>query len=399
MTTPLAVSRFRVQNFKAIRDSGIVRFSPLTAFIGNNGVGKSSLVEGLETLKHIARDGLDEAMQRWRGFDFIRNKAVTRQLRYTKEGKAWQTSPTFFGIAGTAWTGFGESRASRPYRAYSQITMGEANNEVFFLREMLSQKRETGKRTVSRHTDGTVFDGVEDVEGHFIGLSPNESVFYAEPSLALWQFVRIQPENMIAPRPVRQVAGYLPLATDGSNIAEFLIDIRYRDADAFDGIIEAMQTVLPYAVDIQPVVTSEIGRNAYIRLQEQNITEPLPAWLLSTGTLRVVALLALLRHPEPPPLIVIEEIENGLDPRTIHLLVEEMRYAVENGTTQIILTTHSPYLLDLLTLSQIVVVERGESGEPQFHRPSDEESLQKWSDQFTPGQLYTMGRLGKGNKY
>lgn len=62
MTTPLAVSRFRVQNFKAIRDSGLVRFTPLTAFIGNNGAGKSSLVEALEILKTIMGQGLNEAM-------------------------------------------------------------------------------------------------------------------------------------------------------------------------------------------------------------------------------------------------------------------------------------------------------------------------------------------------
>ena len=49
-----------------------------------------------------------------------------------------------------------------------------------------------------------------------------------------------------------------------------------------------------------------------------------PGWLLSTGTLRILALLACLRHPDPPPLLVVEEIENGLDPRTIHLLVEEI---------------------------------------------------------------------------
>ncbi len=156
--------------------------------------------------------------------------------------------------------------------------------------------------------------------------------------------------------------------------------------------------VLPYAVDLHPTVTSETGRNSYLRLQEMGLPDPLPSWLLSTGTLRVVALLALLRHPEPPPLIVIEEIENGLDPRTIHLLVEEMRYAVENGITQIILTTHSPYLLDLLSLSQIVVVERDATGEPKFFRPGDDASLDKWSAQFTPGQLYTMGRLGRGGK-
>ena len=62
----------------------------------------------------------------------------------------------------------------------------------------------------------------------------------------------------------------------------------------------------------------------------------MPGWLLSTGTLRVLALLALLRHPHPPSLIMIEEIENGLDPRSVHLIVDEIRNAVEMGLTQVI---------------------------------------------------------------
>lgn len=77
MTKPtLALRTFRLQNFKAVRDSGPVRFTPLTAFIGNNGSGKSSLIEGLETLQSIVRDGLDEAMQTWRGFENIQKRAV-----------------------------------------------------------------------------------------------------------------------------------------------------------------------------------------------------------------------------------------------------------------------------------------------------------------------------------
>jgi predicted ATPase len=116
-----------------------------------------------------------------------------------------------------------------------------------------------------------------------------------------------------------------------------------------------------------------------------------PGWLLSTGTLRILALLACLRHPDPPPLLVVEEIENGLDPRTIHLLVEEFRAAIDAKKTQIIVTTHSPYLLDLLDLSHIVVVERVD-GEPVFHRP-DKAQLAEWSKSFAPGRLYTMGRL------
>jgi predicted ATPase len=90
---------------------------------------------------------------------------------------------------------------------------------------------------------------------------------------------------------------------------------------------------------------------------------------------------------------VVEEIENGLDPRTLHLVVEEIRAAITAGTTQVILTTHSPYLLDLLDLSHIIVVER-EEGQPVFNRPNAKE-LANWSKSFSPGQLYTMGNLTK----
>ena len=54
----------RIRNFKAIVDSKTVKLGPLTAFIGNNGSGKSSLIEALETYQSIVRDGLDTAMQR-----------------------------------------------------------------------------------------------------------------------------------------------------------------------------------------------------------------------------------------------------------------------------------------------------------------------------------------------
>jgi len=115
---------------------------------------------------------------------------------------------------------------------------------------------------------------------------------------------------------------------------------------------------------------------------------------MSTGTLRILALLALLRHPKPAPLIVIEEIENGLDPRTVHIIIEEIRRVVESGLSQVILTSHSPYLLDLLDLSHIVLVERV-NGQPIFTRPSHDVELQKWAKRFGPGKLYTMGRLGR----
>ena len=59
----LSLQSFRLRNFKAVQDSGLIRFTPLTSLIGNNGSGKSSLIEGLEMLQHIVMDGIDEAME------------------------------------------------------------------------------------------------------------------------------------------------------------------------------------------------------------------------------------------------------------------------------------------------------------------------------------------------
>lgn len=89
---------------------------------------------------------------------------------------------------------------------------------------------------------------------------------------------------------------------------------------------------------------------------------------------------------------MIEEIENGLDPSTIAMIVEEIREVVRTGKSQIVLTTHSPYLMNLLPLKSLMLVERVD-GEPRFFRPANDESLARWSEDFAPGDLYAMGRL------
>src|SRR5262249_24921277 len=132
---------------------------------------------------------------------------------------------------------------------------------------------------------------------------------------------------------------------------------------------------------------SELERAVYLQLTERDFK--VPGWLLSTGTLRILAILALLRHPEPAPLIFIEEIENGLDPRTVNLLVDEIQGAIESGRTQVVVTTHSPYFLHLVPLESVILVERVD-GHPTFTRPAVKQDLQEWAKRFAPGQLYTM---------
>ncbi len=364
----------RVRNFKAIVDSKTVKLGPLTAFIGNNGAGKSSLIEAIETYQSIVRDGLDIAMQRWLGIEHARHKGQEVRQRLGEP-----VNPIQFQLS------IGDSP-----RKFRRIELA-VNNDPAGNRMMISAER------FSRG-DGTWLerDQVGAIQTYGAGRSILTSALgeYVEQAshVLSWQFLTMSPERMGLPVPQQRTEGGVRLAHDGSNVADFLLDLRRQDTSAFDGIVETMAYVLPYAKDIQPSLTSsEIERKAWLQLTESNFK--VPGWLLSTGTLRLLALLALLRHPKPPPLIVVEEIENGLDPRSVHLIVEEIRNAVLSGVTQVILTTHSPYLLDLLTLEHLVVVERDKRGHPHFSRPANQENLQRWATEFAPGKLYTMGNL------
>lgn len=366
----MMLNAIRVRNFKAVGDSGLLKLGPLTAFIGNNGVGKSSLIEALETYQAIVKDGLDAAMQRFMGIEHVQNK------------HARADTPIRFDL-----------RMQGPF-GNTKLSMAVASDASRNAYAIQDEQVECKAHLLL----GTLTDQAQEQAQFKLrwesGISMlGGSVYLLQYAnlVESWQFLTLNPERMGLPLAQKRTGGRTRLARDGSNIAEFLLELRELDRNALEGIIETMAYVLPYARDLQPAITSELERKAWLQLTEAEFK--IPGWMLSTGTLRMLALLALLRHPTPPPLIVVEEIENGLDPRSIHLLVEEIRMAVQAGVTQVLMTTHSPYLLDLLTLEHLVVVERNARGQPRFIRPADQEGLQRWAAEFAPGKLYTMGNL------
>ena len=93
-------------------------------------------------------------------------------------------------------------------------------------------------------------------------------------------------------------------------------------------------------------------------LQEGNMI--IPATRLSDGTLRSLCLLAVLCHPDPPPMVCIEEPELGLHPDILPSLAKLLKKAAEK--TQIIITTHSDALVDEFadTPDSVIVCEKDE---------------------------------------
>lgn len=152
-------------------------------------------------------------------------------------------------------------------------------------------------------------------------------------------------------------------------------------------LIKAMRTLYDGIEDVQVRIA---GGDVQVVLQEQD--RLIPATRLSDGTLRYLSLLAVLCHPNPPPLLCIEEPELGLHPDVLPTLATILKEA--SARTQIIATTHSAELIDSLSdcPEAILVCERDADG-THIER-LDADHLRPWLEKFRLGQLWTRGDIG-----
>lgn len=378
LAAKLELKSVAIENFKSLRRSGTVRLKPLTVLIGSNGSGKSSLLEAVETYRDIVLDGLNSAMEAWGGFEDVRHKSVLQAMtRAAQVDPSRQYRPVRFNLA---------LRLKRvAVRLDMAINSRDQGNRLYIQNEEI---RQSG--TSVRRNPGAKYN-----EGRSI-LTEMRSFDTIVDALKSVSFLRLNPVQIGALQPTRRTGGRIKLAADGANVAEYLIDLRERSASAYDEIELAMRHVLPYAREVQPrMLDAGVLRRGYLQLLEDKYE--IPGWLMSTGSLRALALIAVLLDPEPPPVIFIEEIENGLDPRTIGLIVDLLKAATAARKTQIVTTTHSPYLLDQLELDEVLLCERTEDG-PRFSWPAERKELEHWRQRFMPGRLYTMNALQRAGE-
>ncbi len=164
-----------------------------------------------------------------------------------------------------------------------------------------------------------------------------------------------------------------------------------RQADLKRRLLDALQELYPGIEDFD--VSIEAG-SVQVFLHEGPFS--IPATRLSDGTLRYLCLLAMLCHPEPPPLICIEEPELGLHPDVVSSLGGLLRDA--STRTQLIVATHSVELIDALSESpdDVIVFEK-QAGSTQMCRLSSA-GLTDWLQQYALGELWRRGELG-GNRW
>ncbi|MBS1717648.1 MAG: AAA family ATPase [Armatimonadetes bacterium] len=397
----LPLKSVRIENYKAIVDSGRLEFSPFTLLIGNNGSGKSSLIEALDALRSLGTETTDDAFVGPRAIEHVVNKAKklgrvsesqdiarpSERLRFSGAGRLF-SNDHLHGIGG----GRDIPRDGIAFSFQTELATVRQGESLLITKEQLTsssgklERDSTGLIEITDRGEKTPSDA------RAISLTDSMLRFELGSYFTYWQILGLVPEHMGLPVPRRTALRSKTLLRDGSNVAEILNLLAHDNRDIFDSIVDTMRHILGYAERMDPRQDLGAIRNRFIELDEREFT--VPGWMLSTGTLRIIALLIALRWPKSPTVICIEEIENGLDPRTLSLLLDEIKFRTESKKIQVIATTHSPYLLDQIELEQVMIVHR-DDGQPKFLKPSNSEHVKAFVSRFDPGKLYTMGVLDK----
>ena|ERR1035441_3784669 len=262
------------------------------------------------------------------------------------------------------------------------------------LKESLHEEAGTAKETGSASQEGgaerelkretlnpeqSILSQVKDPERYpvlaYLEASYSKIAIYRE-----WTFGRYTPPRQEQKADLRTDS----LMATCENLALVLNKIRPKGRKR---LLEALKALYPEIQDFN--VQVEAGR-VQLFLEEGNYS--IPATRLSDGTLRYLCLLAILCHPEPPPVVCVEEPELGLHP---DVLPELARLLVEaSERTQLIVTTHSDILVDAMTeRPESVVVCEKHDGQTVMHRLKRED-LAAWLDKYRLGQLWTKGQLG-----
>ncbi len=374
-----------VEGFKSIASVQDLKLGPINVLIGLNGSGKSNFISVFSFLSDIRWGFLKDYVMRAGGADRILHFGS----RTTKEATIWvvydngefeyrltlaatETDGLYprveiifkhFNFAGGSWRGI----------SFKSVD-GEAQ-----ISDQLLRGVESLVAPIS--TQGTA------------PLELEETVRKVRGYLDSWRIYHLHDTSSSSPmRKTADVNDNRNLRADASNLAAFLYFLRVKHETEFNLIRRTVQLVAPFFDDflLQPLALNEDK----IRLEwrHKGTDAYFDASSFSDGTLRFIALATLLLQPEPlrPSVIIIDEPELGLHPYAITLFASLVKQV--SITTQVILATQSPNLLDHFQPEDVIVADRVD-GQTQFSR-LDAESLEVWLEEYSLGQLWEKNELG-----
>lgn len=409
------IEGIRIKNFRALREVTLGKLwnlqsaeplTAMTAVIGKNGVGKSSLFDAFGFLADCLRVGVEEACDlRGRGgFDRIRSQGMDDTIEfevYYKEEV--NTRPITYEIA------IGIDGTGRPYvqkerlrqrrkgqmrgRPFSFLVLSDGigvawkgeeqgideDKRQIDLLDLIESIKKGEDKEESRETEV-----VELEDRRKLGIATLGSLKQHPRISAFRRFIEGWYLSYFAPDAARS----LPLAgpqkhlnIHGDNLGNVVQFMEREHNDKFQDILKNIASKIPGIQKIDTDKTAD-GR-LLLRFNDKGFNDPFYSQQMSDGTLKVFAYLLLLEDPVPPPFLCIEEPENGLYHKLLEALAKEFREHAtgQKGGSQIFITTHQPYFVDALSPEEVWILEKGEDGFSTIKRASDIEIVQNMVEQ------------------
>lgn len=188
------------------------------------------------------------------------------------------------------------------------------------------------------------------------------------------------------PSPPGQGLAFRP---DGSNLPWVISELR-TDKGQFHAWLDHVRTALPDISDIDTVERGE-DRHRYLMITYAN-GAVVPSWLVSDGTLRLLALTIPAYLKDVASTLLIEEPENGIHPRAIETVLQSLSSIY---TSQVFIATHSPIALNMLEPKQILCFAKDPDGAADIVAGHRHPVLKTWKKgEPDLGVLFASGILG-----
>jgi predicted ATPase len=351
------LDKLTIHGFKSIRELNQFELHSLNILIGANGAGKSNFVEIFRMLRAMVDQNLNSYVQRNGGADgfFFNGPQVTESINCKFE---FGSNSYRFDLVSTAAEKLLITTEATRFLDHNWNTIGSSEYESQ-LDHARQQRGRLGHHSVAWH----VYD-----------------------SLSNWVVYHFHDTSNTAPmRRSEIVQDSKRLRDDAANIAPFLHRLRDEESTAYYHILNAVRLVTPFFEDflLDPVRRGE-AEQVNLSWRQRGSDYPMQPYHLSDGSIRFICLATALLQPDPPSTIIIDEPELGLHPYALAILAELIQSAA--ATTQVIISTQSPALVDHFSAEDLIVVNR-KAGASTFKR-LDSSELDLWLDEYTLGELW-----------
>ncbi|PKK87960.1 MAG: ATPase [Candidatus Wallbacteria bacterium HGW-Wallbacteria-1] len=384
------IESLKVQNFRSLQDVTLDKLTPLTVLLGPNGSGKSTIFDVFNFLSECFQFGLRHAWDR-------RGKGKELKTR-------GEDGPIVFELT------YRESPKTPKITYHLAIDEGIKGPEV--VEEWLQWRRASKgqpfrflefKRGIGRAISGEVPEA-DDIRTESNLRSPDLIAVNTLGQLtdhprvaALREFITTWYVSYLSIDQTKNQPEAGPqerLSKSGDNLPNVIQYLKEMHPHRLEKIFTVLRKRIPHLerVDAEPMPDGRL----LLQIKDAPFEKPVLSKFASDGTMKMLAYLTVLYDPEPPRFVGIEEPENFLHPRLLPELAEECRAASENS--QLLITSHSPFLLNAMRAEEVRVLYRDEHGFTQAVRASDitgiPELIQAGS---SLGHLWMEGHFGFGD--